>query len=148
MSRRTMPSLLFREALVILDGLDEVGKDSASRLLDEIGPYVGANPKLAAVVTTRHLPGLRIVDPQVTLPEFDEDSVLSLISKVAGRAVEMREFRSWPASIQDAVKRPLFAVMIGCELREHRFLAWANPAQLIKKRVASRALSEAGNSAA
>ena len=130
-------------ALVIVDGLDEIGKDSANRLLGDIDPYVSANPMLSVVITTRPLPGLRIIDPHVTVPEFDEDRALRLISKVAGRAVELRELRSWQASIQDAVKRPLFAVMIGCELREHRFLAWANPAQLIE-RVATSALGEAG----
>ena len=130
-------------ALVIIDGLDEVGKDRANRLLDDIEPYVKANPKLSAVITTRPLPGLKLIGQHVTLTELDENGTLSLISKVAGRTVELRELRSWHRSIQHAVTRPLFAVMIGSELRKHRFLSWANPAELIE-RVATRALDEAG----
>lgn len=130
-------------ALVIVDGLDEVGKDAANRLRYDINPYVSANQGVSIIITSRTLPGLRIDAQRVCFQNLGQERVLDLLSTIAGRTVESRELHSWPPSIQDAVRRPLFAVMIGCELRMHDFLEWANPAQVIE-RVAGRALSEAG----
>ena len=86
-----MPSLQLRGALVVIDGLDEVGTANANRLLGDVLPYVEANPNVTVVVTTRPLPGLVYSGQRIDVPVLDEQGVLQLISKVAGRTVELRE---------------------------------------------------------
>ena len=131
-------------ALVVIDGLDEVGTANANRLLGDILPYVEANPNVTVVVTTRPLPGLAFSGQRIDVPVLDEQGVLQLTSKVAGRPVELRELRSWVPSLQDAAKYPLFAVMIGAELRKDSHIAGMNASQLVDRMVQS-ALRKAGD---
>ena len=82
-------------ALVVINGLDEVGTANANRLLSDVLPYVEANPNITVVVTTRPLLGLTYSGLRINVPALDEQGVLQLISKVAGRTVELRELRGW-----------------------------------------------------
>ena len=67
-----------------------------------------------------------------------------MISKVAGRTVELRELRGWVLSLQDAAKHPLFAIMIGAELRKDSHIAGMKASQLVDRMVQS-ALRKAGD---
>ena len=131
-------------ALVGIDGLDEVGTANANRLLEDVIPYVEANPNITAVVTTRPLPGLRFKGPTIDVPVLDQQGVLQLISKVAGRPVESNELRSWPPALQDAAKHPLFAIMIGAELRKDAQIVGTNASELVDRMVQS-ALRRSGD---
>ena len=62
---------------------------------------------------------------------------------VAGRPVELRELRCWVPALQDAAKYPLFAIMIGAELRKDSRIAGMNASQLVDRMVQS-ALRKAG----
>ncbi len=124
-------------ALVVIDGLDEVGTANANRLLGDIVPYVEANPNVTAVVTTRPLPGLAFSGQRIDVPVLDEQEILQLISKIAGRSVELRELRSWVPSLQDAAKYPLFAIIIGAELRKDSYIAGMNASQLVDRMLQS-----------
>ena len=130
-------------ALVVIDGLDEVGTANANRLLGDVVPYVEANPNVTVVVTTRPLPGLALSGQRTDVPVLDEQGVLQLTSKVAGRPVEWRDLWSWAPSLQDAAKYPLFAIMIGAELRKESHIAGLNASQLVDRMVQS-ALRKAG----
>ena len=130
-------------ALVVIDGLDEVGTANANRLLGDVVPYVEANPNVTVVVTTRPLPGLAFSGQLIDIPVLDEQGVLQLTSKVVGRPVEWRELWSWVPSLQDAAKYPLFAIMIGAELRKDSHIAALNASQLVDRMVQS-ALRKAG----
>ena len=129
--------------LVIIDGLDEVGKDLANRIIDDVIPYAEANSRVTVVLTTRPLPGLDEVEQQVNLPGLDEKMALSLISKVAGRTVQHSDLWNLTKSIQDVATVPLFAVMIGTELRNDPYISWVAPSQLVD-RFARRTLNETG----
>ena len=72
-------------ALVVIDGLDEVGTANANRLLGDVLPYVEANPNVTVVVTTRPLAGLAYSGQRIDVPVLDEQGVLQLTSKIAGR---------------------------------------------------------------
>ncbi len=130
--------------LIVIDGIDEIGTDSANRLLEDVVPYVEANSNVSVVITTRPLPGLKSTGQRVDVPALDEQGVLCLISKVAGRTVERRELWSLTQSIQDVAKLPLFAVIIGAELRKDPYLHLTRPSQLLD-RLVQRTLSEAGD---
>ncbi len=131
-------------ALVVIDGLDEVGTANANRLLGDILPYVEANPNVTVVVTTRPLPSLAYSGQRIDVPILEEQSVLQLISKIAGRTVELRELRSWVLPLQDAAKYPLFAIMIGAELRQASHITGMKASQLVDRMVQG-ALRRAGD---
>ena len=131
-------------ALIVIDGLDEVGTANANRLLGDVVPYVEANPNVTVVVTTRPLPGLLFSGQRIDVPVLDEHGVLQLTSKVVGRPVELHELRSWVPSLQDAAKYPLFAIMIGAELRKDSHIAGMNASQFVDRMVQS-ALRKAGD---
>ena len=119
--------------LIILDSLDEVGVSRANDLLAQTHCYVDANPKSTAVVTTKPLPGLRLIDYHIRMPVLSDEGALSLISRIAGRHVTLGEMYGWPESMRNAAKRPLFAVMIGAELRRRPELHTTRPVQLIDR---------------
>ena len=131
-------------ALILIDGLDEIGKDLANRFLDDAIPYVEANPKMSIVFSARSVPGIQAIGDRVEISVLHDEEILGLISKVAGRPLEMREMRAWSESVRDAAKRPLFSVMIGVELRECNNVRSIRPIDLVN-RLADRALSDAGD---
>ena len=130
--------------LVLIDGLDEIGRDSANRLLDDAVPYVEANPNITTVFTTRPLPGIKCVGNRVEIPVLDEEETLNLVSRLACRPIDMREIRAWSESVRDAARRPLFSVMIGTELREGNHVPGARPIDLVAS-LADRSLNQAGD---
>ena len=122
-----------QRTLVILDGIDEVGVSQANELLTQIQCYVEANSKTSAVVMTKPLPRLKMIDQHTRVPALDDEDALKLISRIAGRPVELGEMYDWPESMRDAARRPLFAVMIGSELCRRPGLYLERPVQLINR---------------
>ena len=96
----TFPAV--QPVLVLVDGLDEIGRDLARRLLDDAVPYVEANRSRSIVFAVRPLPGIEVIGHRVEVPFLEEGEILSLVSTVAGRTVEAREMRAWSESVRDA----------------------------------------------
>ena len=129
--------------LVLIDGLDEIGRDLTSRLLDDAVPYVEAHPNVSMVFSARSLLETRDDGHRIEIPSLDDEEILRLISRVAGRSIEMGELLSWPESVRDAAKRPLFSVMIGAELQEGNHVLGMRPIDLVAN-LADRSLTDAG----
>ena len=70
---------------------------------------------------------------RIRMPALSDESALSLMSRIAGRHVSLGEMYGWPESMRNAAKRPLFAVMIGSELRRRPELHLTRPVQLIDR---------------
>ena len=124
-----------QKSLLIVDGLDEIGVTRANRVLDEARVHGDANSNFAAVLTSRTLPGLRCVgeeDWRVEMPTLDDEQSLRLISRIAGRPVDLRDSYGWTESIRHAAKRPLFAIMLGLELNRGPGFGFQRPIQLVK----------------
>ena len=131
--------------LVIIDGLDEKGVNEANSLLDKVVVYSGAYPKAMVVVTCRPLPGLKDdFDRKIFMPELGNGQSMELINKISGRNLELVDTYSWSTSIRDALKSPLFAVMIGSVLRGSSDLTMPRPSNLVTQ-IAERALPEKEN---
>ena len=133
----------YQRTLVIVDGLDERGVSQANELITQIEYYVDAYPLSRFLATSRHLPGLRLPDEPTTLPELDDNEAIGLVSRIAGRAVQLAELYGWSESIQNAARRPLFAVMIGSELRRGQSMNIDSPADLIN-RLARQVVEQSG----
>lgn len=100
--------------LVIIDGLDETGRHKANLLLTQAQSYTDANQNVAAVVMTRPLPDMKPAEAPFVLPECDEEEMISIASKIAGREVHWGEipFRELQSRL------PLFAAIVGVYLRQ------------------------------
>ncbi len=128
-------------AFVVVDGLDEVGTETANRVLDDLEVYALANPKVTVMVTNRPLPSLQDVGHEIEVPRMEEPELLALMSKIARRKVGRNELLHLPQSVQSVANLPLFAIMIGSELGRVPAVSWAMPTQLMS-RIADRALRE------
>ena len=117
--------------LVIIDGLDETGRQKANQLLSQAQSYTDANQNVAAVVMTRPLPGLNPASEPYALPECDEDDFLFIASKVAGRQVNRVEipFREYQSRL------PLFATIFGAYLRQPMPIQGRTPSQIVSEMV-------------
>ena len=131
---------------ILIDGLDEIGVTDANALLEQVVAYTDANSKATAIVTSRPLPGLKYTGERIAMPAMDDERVMSLISRISGQELDMRDRYAWSDSTWEAAKRPLFAVMIGSELRENSEPGMPQPSQLVN-RLAQAASQEAGDNA-
>ena len=119
--------------LIVLDGLDEKGVTEGNDLLSQVQYYVDAYPKSCVLVTTRALPGLRLPEHQTPVSSLSEGAAVRLISRIAGRTVALPELYGWSDSVRSAARRPLFAVMIGVELRQAATLGLHRPVELLDR---------------
>jgi len=110
-----------RGAVVFLDGVDEVGRSRASRLVREARILVGTLPNTTVLVAGRPLPGLAHDHEQVEVPELTPEETLALIEGLTGRELHVAETHRWPESIAEAVRRPLFATLMAVDMRSRDF---------------------------
>ena len=118
-------SVYTQKVLVIIDGLDETGRQKANSLLNQAQSFTDANQNVASVLMTRPLPGLKPAEAPFALPECDEEELLSIASKIAGREVHWAEipFRELQSRL------PLFAAIVGAYLRQPIPLWGRTPSQ-------------------
>ena len=128
--------------LLIIDGVDELGTTRALDLYHQAKVYSDANQRATVVVTTRTLPGFEMSREAIRLNRLTEKQSIELIIRVSGQVLESRDTYQWPKSIQDAVRLPLFALMIGSLLRDNTRLTFATPGRVIEQ-LANKALQQA-----
>ncbi|HSH77107.1 MAG TPA: hypothetical protein VLA19_01090 [Herpetosiphonaceae bacterium] len=105
-------------ATIVIDGLDKLGVGPAERLLREAHVLVRTWSSTTVVITSRPSTNLVADELAAKIPLLSETEAFQLISMFARRIVrQVGEGESWPRSIQDAVRRPLFAVLMGMYLR-------------------------------
>ena len=125
-------SFAIQGAAIIIDGIDEIGLTRANSLLEQSKVFADANPKSIVIITSRRLPGLKIDDiEQIDIPTMDDEQITDLISKIAECGVDRVRMYTWSESIRDAVRRPLFAIMMGIELSDDPEFIATRPSQLV-----------------
>lgn len=104
--------LSIQGVFVVLDGLDERDPATARAMLDELRVLVRSAPNSGAVVTTRPITNLLREAEAYDLDLLSEEEALLLLSRFAGQ--ELSYFlHDWPESVKEAIRRPLFAVVLG-----------------------------------
>ena len=132
--------------LLIIDGVDELGSSRALDVYHQVKVYVDANERATVISTARDLPGLEMMGKGIRLNRLTEEESVDLIARVSGQVLDSRDTHHWPESIQDAVRLPLFALMIGSLIRDNPRLTFATPGEVIEQ-LANKALRQAqGNS--
>ena len=138
---------LHQPILLILDGLDEKGVSEANALLTQIQCYVDAYPESRVLATSRPLPGLKVPEQQTRISALNDKETAELIGRIAGRTLQPLELYSWSDSVRTAAARPLFAVMIGAELRQGATIDLDQPVDLLSRlarQVVERSRQEGG----
>lgn len=105
-------------AIVIIDGADEVGINEGNNLLEEARFLIEVWQKSSFLITSRPIPMYSQSEETIFLPNFSEPDSLKLIKVVSGIDVHIGISYRWPKSIKDAMKRPLFAILIGIYLKD------------------------------
>ncbi len=100
-------------AAVIIDGTDEAGGSAAFQLLNEARVLVQTWPGTTLVLTTRPIPVLAREEEAEQMSLLSEADAYALIGRLAGRPITSGLAWTWPESVRDAIKRPLFAVLLG-----------------------------------
>jgi hypothetical protein len=104
-------------AAVFLDGAEEAGRAAAVRLLREARILAETWPNTTVVVAGRPLPDFVGQEETFAVPELDTREQEALIERLSGQEVTLSLTYSWPESVKEAVKRPLFTTLLALDLR-------------------------------
>lgn len=103
-------------AAVVVDGADEAGSAAAVQLLNEARVIVERWPRTTVVLTARPIPPLATEEEAEQVPLLPEAEAFALIGRLAGRPITTGLAWTWPESVRDAVRRPLFSILLGTYL--------------------------------
>ena len=118
---------------IVVDGLDERGVSQANELILQIQYYVEAHPESRFLATSRPLPGLKPPDQQSQIRALADEEIVELVGRIAGTTLRRIDLYSWTDSVRTATRRPLFAVMLGAELRQRPTMSFDEPVDLINR---------------
>jgi hypothetical protein len=104
---------------VVVDGADEPGLGRAAEVLQQCRELVRVLRGSRVLLTTRPLPVYHGASEACTVPMLEEAEAAEIIARVAGYDITPGGMAGFPESVRDAVRRPLFAVLLGAYLRRH-----------------------------
>jgi hypothetical protein len=102
---------------LVIDGADETGTRGCSELLYEAQVLAGSWPSTSVVIASRIIPPSAHPEEIARVSPLAEEEARVLVGLAWGRDVEPMFVHSWPESIRDAIRRPLFALLLGSNLR-------------------------------
>lgn len=105
-------------ARVFIDGLDEVDLSLVARLIFDTRILVEAWPQTYVVLTSRPLPGDPFGEDRIDVPPLGDKEALNLIGQFADRKVSATEWHQTPLPLREAVRRPVFAVLMGIHMAD------------------------------
>jgi hypothetical protein len=106
-------------ARVIVDGLDEVGQETAAQLLGQARILCGTWPDTTVLLVSRPLQISLDPDEHFELPRLSHAEAHACVELGAGRAVSYGELASFPKELGATLVQPLFALLAGLWLRDN-----------------------------
>ncbi len=116
-------------AVVVIDGADEVGAGAAGALLNQARVAAEAWIDMRIVITSRPLAPLERAEEVVRLPLLDEEGALAILARLTERPVSGH---GWPESVKEAIRRPLFAVLLAVYLRGNWQSGPQSPGEMLR----------------
>ncbi|AXR16908.1 alpha/beta fold hydrolase [Bacillus sp. E25] len=108
------------EQLIIIDGMDEVSFSLASKTLDEVRIAAERWSNIRILMTSRPLSIFNDIPEKRTINSLSEQNVTKIISFLSGSRYDYLLNQRFPKVIQDAIQRPLFAIILGTYLSKNR----------------------------
>ncbi|MBA2442863.1 MAG: hypothetical protein M3494_01600 [Actinomycetota bacterium] len=133
-----------RGAAVFLDGAEEEGSARAGRLVKQARILASTWPNTTVVVAGRPLPELAEDRERVEAPQLTEDEAFLLIGAITGEEPKVATTHRWPESVKEAIRRPLFAVLVASDMRERGSWNPSSTGEMLTGLV-ERALRRSGN---
>ena len=104
-------------ANIVIDRADEIGMGDCSQLLYEARVLAGSWPSTSVVIASRIMPPGEPTQEIARVSELTEEETKALVGLASGREATLGVMYSLPESIREAIKRPLFALLLGLNLR-------------------------------
>ena len=122
-----------QSTFVIVDEADEVGTTNAVRLLKEARTLVEIWKDVTLLFIGKPILEFVNVEEAIKVPLLSKDESEALVRRISGQ----QNFSSnrLSKSVQDAILRPLFAVLLGTHLRERGIWTLHSKAQLLSSLV-------------
>ena len=137
---------LVRGLFLVIDGLDECPPAQSSEVLNQSWVLTRQWRNARVVLTSRRIPILEpFKDDLVAAPLLSESDALDLISMVVGSDSPRTGGHWWPEELRDAIRRPLFALLMGNYLKTRKDLMPTSPVQLLSHLVERALKPEMGN---
>ena len=121
--------------ILAVDGLDEWAGDDRLQLVDEARALAFALPNTLVLLTARPGSIPRDASGSVSMPVLDGSDSADLINKAFDLDVSSWQVQSWVQPVQDAISRPLFALLMGRHLSSKSVGGVGSPAQLMHELV-------------
>lgn len=106
-------------ARVIVDGLDEVGQETAAQLLGQARILAGTWPDTTVLLVSRPLQTPLDPDEHFELPPLSDAEAHACVELGAGREVSYGELASFPKELEATLVQPFFALLAGLWLRDN-----------------------------
>jgi len=119
-------------AAIVVDGADEAGLAAGSELLGAARELVRTWPDTNILITSRPLPTFFGIEELVGLPPLGASASIDLVGLFAGREITAGQEHGWPPTLREAIKFPLFCVLLGSYLRRHESQLPASRAELLR----------------
>ncbi len=102
--------------IVIIDKVDDIGITNAVKLLKEARIIIQVWKKVTIVLISRPIPEFVNAPESITVSLLSKQEAEALIKRLSGQ--QYFSYQSLSESVQDAVLRPLFAVLLSSYLRD------------------------------
>jgi hypothetical protein len=133
-----------RQGARVFVDVEEGEIDRTITLLDDARVLVETWPETSVVIASRPIPGLFSTDEVFEIPQLSEAEAHEIVGRLTGYAVTAAVSYRWPASVRDAIRRPLFAVLLGIYEREQREMEVPRSRGELVSSIVERALERAG----
>lgn len=101
-------------ANILVDGIDQLPSETASRLLDQARLLTNVWPSTSVILTSR--PSVGFAPPEtVPMNLLSREEIDGLVSRVYGAPFYSRT-AGLPAAVDEAIQRPLFAILLAKQM--------------------------------
>lgn len=111
------------EQWIIIDGMDEISLSLASKILEEARVAIERWENLKIVLTSRPLSIFNDIPERKSIRPLSEKESLDLINFLNSNGYKINKMISFPQNIKEAIKRPLFAIILGLYLEKSEVIA-------------------------
>lgn len=119
--------------VIIIDGVDGIGVTNAIRLLSEARILIQMRQKLSILFTSKQILEFNQAEELVNISLLSKETSEELIRRLSN--LQHFSIDSLPKVLQDAILRPLFAVLLGIYLKEHGVWTLQSKEQLLSNLV-------------
>jgi hypothetical protein len=120
--------------LLFIDGIDEAGLSRSRKFIEEARVLTNIPSNISIILTSRPIPQLLDAEEAEEISLLSQEDAYDLVFRIAGKTIHGLSSRL-QKDVKDAIKRPLFAILLGIELRGSSRIALSSKEQLLSNLV-------------